>query len=590
MQDTKKNKRRMFLLLILFFLSWMVLLYRLLMIQIIDTRDFSSNHIDLIAKSIQQRKQEFILASGRGNIYDRNLQSLLERREIITVIAFPFAKYEINTNTKEALAKVLKLKEEDLIKQINRLKTPALISKNGKAIEISQAQQMEIEQLQIPGIVAAPYISQDANKILAKHAIGYMGQAPEEILEKYQDYMNRGILKQNSVIGRSGLELTFQEILMGIGESKIAYFVDNQGHPLKGLASANQKQEDNYYPLSLVTTIDKDIQQMAEKQLNKYKVKDGSIVILDVENADILAMASAPDFDLYNVDPNSTDWNNKAVQVIEPGSIFKTVIAIAGLEEGVVTPGEKFYYTNEFETYHFTYDNPNEEITFEDGYAKSENFVFAEIARRLGADKVEAYANKLGLVGTVGWAGDFFKNDNFQQIGNEEPSRVFHSDTNKQDLGSVMRTAIGQQDVRISPLAAANLIVTVLNDGQVYQPRLVAKVIYKNGNDYYDFPVYTSGSKIGSKTTYKQLKSMMEKVVEEGTGQILKQAEWKLAGKSGTAETNQNLNHQWFIGYGPVENPRYAVAVAVKDVKTNQPLAKHVFMGIMDDLAAWKKR
>lgn len=585
MLQSSRNKKRIFHLLLLFVLGWFILFYRLFVIQISDTRDFSSHHINLLDQSVNQRKQSFLLSTGRGNIYDQNLQSLLGQREIKTIVLFPFIKDRLGTNEITLIADILNMKQEELSGQLEELQIPSLLRKENQPIEINAEQEKKIEELQIDGLIPTSFTIQNEDEVLAKHVIGYLGQAPQEINEKYGEYLKRGVLQNNSYIGRSGLQISFQELLMGVGEKKIAYFVDNIGRPMNGLSYHYLDQEDSYYPLSLVTTIDKEIQNMAEKALNQYHIEDGSIVVLDVKNADILAMASSPDYNLNQVNPFSTDWNNKAVQVIEPGSIFKTVLAIAGLEEGITQLDERFYCSQELDSYHFPCDIPTEGISFMEGYAKSRNAVFAEISRRLGADTIENYANQLGFNGTVGWEGEFFKENHFKQISEEQTNRVFHPSTNRKDPGSLMRTAIGQQDVRISPLAAANLVVTILNNGRVYQPRLVNKVIYKNGMDYYQFPVHYSNDQIGSPETYQTIRKMMEEVVKEGTGQILTQAKWELAGKSGTAETANGLTHQWFIGYGPSDHPRYAVAVAVKNVKTNEPLAKKVFMEMMDALA-----
>lgn len=574
----------MFHILLLITLGWFVIFYRLFSIQIKDTRDFSANHIDLIESSVAQRQQEFVLSSGRGNIYDRNMNSLLAQQEIITTIVFPFSKDFIDTEKYKALADIINLDYEDLLNQVKELESPSYLKKYDKPIEITLEQQQQIERLSIPGVVATPYTTTDFESISAKHVIGYLGKDPEYIERYYGDYVERGVLDENSMIGRSGLQLQFQELLMGVGESKIAYFVDNRGNPLNGLSSKYLIQNDPYYPLSLVTTIDSDIQLLVEETLGKYDIDEGSVVILDVDNGDILAMASAPDYNLLKVDPSENDWNNKAVQAIEPGSTFKTLITIAALEEGVVTPDEVFYCDGEDEQYHFTCHDEHGYLTFEEGFAESCNIVYGEVAKRLGSEKIQYYAEKLNLVGEVSWTGDFFRSEDFSQIANEESNRVFHQDTNLNDPGSIMRTAIGQQDVRISPLAAANLVVTILNNGTVYDPRLVEKVVYKNGTDYYQFPVLKDNSGVG-RDTYGTVREFMEKVVDDGTGQLLNQAIWDLAGKTGTAETNSGLTHQWFIGYGPTDKPKYAVAVAINNVSTSEPLAKKVFLDIMDGLA-----
>ncbi|MGD9677232.1 MAG: peptidoglycan D,D-transpeptidase FtsI family protein [Vulcanibacillus sp.] len=579
-----KSKRRIFILLVLLIFCITVIMYKLFLIQIKDTRNYSKYHIDLLEKSIQQREQEFIVSSGRGNIYDRNLESLIKQEEIKTLIVFPFIKNTINLDSIKILANVIDIDYDNLLNQIKSTETPKYIIKNDKPVNISEEQHLKIEQLNPVGIIVSPYTVQDYENVLTKHVVGYMSQAPDEIIDRYKKYLEQGILNKNSLIGRSGLQMTFEEILMGIGESSIAYFVDNKGNPLNGLSTNYQINNDSYYPLSLVTTIDREIQLISEKTLKKYEINEGSIVVLDVANGDIIAMASVPDFNLLNVDPNSPNWNNKAVQVTEPGSIFKIVVAIAALEEGLVTLEEEFYCSGEYD-YKFSCHDTHGRITFAEGFAQSCNTVFAEVAKRLGSEVIEDYARKLGVIDTVGWSGDFFKNDSFKQIANEEFNRVFHLNTVRDDTGSLIRTAIGQQDVRLSPLAAANLIVTILNEGKTYEPRLVGKIVYKNGIDYYKFPLHYKKIDDISEETYAKIKYLMGQVVETGTGYLLKDATWPLAGKSGTAETNNNLNNQWFIGYGPVKNPEYAIAVLVKNVFQSTSLAQKVFLDLTNELA-----
>ena len=571
-----------------------IIISRLAWIQIIDTRQFSKHNVDLVARSVAQREQKLILSSGKGNIYDRNMTSLLGQREILTVIIFPFSKESFQKETVEKLSQILYLSKQELAKQLEVVTAPTTIMNGDHPLEITEQQQNQIKELNIPGIIATNYTYRDQKEMLAKHLVGYTSYITSQELEQYKSYMEQGFINQYSQIGRSGLERSFQELLMGVGESKIAYFVDNRQRPLNGLASKVQlPAEDHFYPLSIVTTIDKQLQLFAEEELQNNKVTDGSVVILDARDASILAMASAPDFNMNKIDPTQPDWNNKAIQVIEPGSIFKTVIAIAGLEEGVVDLDEEFVCTGDYGAYRFTCWDEHGEETFAEAYANSCNIVFGQVATRLGADKIEEYAEKLGLVGTIGWEGEFFKfqtpNQLFRQLSEEENSRVFVENTPRYDMGSILRTGIGQQDVKLSPLAAANLVVTILNNGRVTEPKVVDKVIYKNETDYFIFESHRS-QPVGNSSTYAQMKEMMELVVEEGTGTRLKAASWTLAGKSGTAETsaNKKLNHLWFIGYGPVENPRYAVAVSIKN-QPSSPVAQQVFLGLMNRIANWEE-
>ncbi len=585
-----RNKKRMFHVLLLLTMGVSVIISRLAWIQIIDTREFSKHDIDLVARSVAQREQKLILSTGKGNIFDRNMKSLLAQKEILTVIVFPFSKESFQKGSIEKISQILDLSASDLAKQLENIDGPTTIMRNGEPIEITKGQQEKIVNLNIPGIIATTYTYRDQEEMLAKHLIGYSSYITTKEIEQYKAYIEQGYMNQYSQIGRSGLQRSFQEILMGVGESKIAYFVDNKQRPLNGLASKVQlPKEDHFYPLSLATTIDYQLQTFAEEELKRNRVTDGSIVILDADDASILAMASAPDFNMNQINPTLPDWNNKAIQVIEPGSIFKTVIAIAGLEEGVVDLEEKFVCNGDYGAFKFSCWDEHGEETFAEAYANSCNIVFGEVAKRLGADKIEEYAEKLGVVGTIGWDGEFFKFQSedrlFQQLSEEEENRVFVKSTPREDVGSILRTGIGQQDVKLSPLAAANLVVTILNNGKVAEPRIVEKVIYKNETDYFTFKAHRAQA-FGNANTYQQLRTMMEQVVDEGTGQRLKGANWNLAGKSGTAETkgSKELNHLWFIGYGPVEEPRYAVAVAIKN-QPSGPIAQQIFLGLMNRIA-----
>lgn len=556
------------------------IVYRLFTIQIKDCRDFSSYHIDLISNSVNQKTQILTISSGRGKILDRNFEELIEQETILTVGIFPFVKQSIDLGSVKELADILRINEVELLAQINETYSPGYIQKNKMPIEITEDQRSEIEELDVFGIITLEYVKEGYKNILAKHTVGFLAQAPDDIHTLYSEYLDQGTLLEDSKIGRSGLQMTFQEILQGVNK-EIVYYVDRKGYPLKGLVEKNVSEEDRY-PLSIVMTIDKKIQSISEEQLSRYGIDEGSIVILDVEDGDILAMASTPDFDLNNINPMSNDWNNKAVQITEPGSIYKTIVAIAALEEGI-SLDDKFYCGGKYD-YQLSCHDIHGDITFAEGYTKSCNIVFAEIAKKIGIDTIEHYAEELGVIGTVGWSGEFLYNETFNQIANEEDNRIICNDTNNEDIGSVIRTAIGQQDVRLSPLAAANLIVTILNNGRVFNPRLVEKVVYNDGTDYYKFLVQSEDNSLGSNETYKIIKEMMKQVVDNGTGKYLNDAKWNLAGKSGTAQTNNELNNQWFIGYGPTNEPKYAVAVLVKNVSTTELLAQEVFKGIMDDL------
>ncbi|WP_424991941.1 peptidoglycan D,D-transpeptidase FtsI family protein [Paenibacillus castaneae] len=164
------------------------------------------------------------------------------------------------------------------------------------------------------------------------------------------------------------------------------------------------------------------------------------------------------------------------------------------------------------------------------------------------------------------------------------------------DGGVLAQSGIGQRDVRMSPLQAANLIVTLLNDGRVMEPRLVSEIRYANGQRMAELPAQRAQGSSGRimPATARALQRGMEAVVDHGTGRSIRQGLWPVAGKSGTAETTRAgiaRNHQWFAGYGPIKQPRYAIAVLVE----NQPpgsasQATKLFRGVMDIAASMDQK
>lgn len=235
-------------------------------------------------------------------------------------------------------------------------------------------------------------------------------------------------------------------------------------------------------------------------------------------------------------------------------------------------------------------------MTLAEGLAHSCNIVFASLAERLQPAQLERTAASLGVTGKIGWHSDKSSEPAARQLRlleEEQPGRVFPSSAAGmiRDGGVMAQTGIGQRDVRISPLHAANLIVTLLNGGRVTEPRLVSEIRYANGQSMVRFPRHAvkGNGRIGGETA-SWLIRRMEEVVDRGTGMTIRSGRWKVAGKSGTAETTKAgavRNHQWFAGFGPVESPRYAVAVlAAHRPPGSKHLATRMFREVMDIAAS----
>lgn len=567
-----RMKRRSFAVLLLLTAIWAGLLTRLWWIQLGSPHDFSKHRIDLVKNAIKQRQQSIMLHSGRGDILDRNGRSFTGMQQKALVI-FPLAKGSMaGTNALNQVARILGQPEERISAIFQAGKEPMLLrDQQGNIIPLSEEQAAEINRLQLPGIIALSVTERYRPNEVAKHVIGYIHQNPELIKTAYKQEWETGKMSLNNMVGASGLERSFDRFLQGVEPSMLSYFVDGMGNPLRGLdIRYTSPQTNQFYPLSLITTLDRDIQHQMEQIADEH-ISEGAIVVLDAQTGDVVAMVSRPHYDQNHVPVSSGEWKNHAVKQLPPGSVFKTVVAAAALAEDAVSPTERFHCTGEYGKYGFSCwkKEGHGSVTLDEAFAHSCNIAFAEIAKRLGPDLVEEYATRLGLTVPVGHVtGQLFKLDHFHQIDGEEKGRVFAKASPRHDEGVLIQTAIGQRDVRITPLQAANMMVTILRGGQPGQVRLVSDIAYRNGSVFHHFSPELLPFEGIDPVTARKLTRLLRDVVTSGTGRILQDAAWQTAGKSGTAQVDKNgaaRNHHWFVGYAPVKEPRYAIAVVAEN-------------------------
>ncbi|WP_410772563.1 peptidoglycan D,D-transpeptidase FtsI family protein [Fontibacillus sp. BL9] len=441
----------------------------------------------------------------------------------------------------------------------------------------------------VNGFEMLPYMERYPVGMSGNQWLGYVAQRPDVIRKIGKPYQ----FPLTTQVGASGLERTMDRFLRGSGGTRVYYSVDGKKRPFSEIGTRVEGDSNPYYPVQVVTTVDNGLQQKLEQIVDRMDMQEGAVVVLDARQGDVISMISRPFHDPVHVDLSSGDWSNRAVKAVAPGSIFKTVIAAAALEEQLAFPGEVFHCSGHYGKYGLSCwkEGGHGDITLKEGFAKSCNVVFATLGERLPADVIERTAYRLGLNRKVGWSQHaFMGGEDLSQIDQEEKGAVFGPHVNM-DGGVLAQTSLGQRDVLVTPLQAANLVVTLLHDGQVAFPRLVKQIRFRDGSVMANFPVHTTNirqERISAQTAGVLL-DWMRQVVENGTGSALKQAKWPLAGKSGTAQVKKGgkkLNHQWFIGYGPVGNPKYAVAVLVQNRPEGSPnQATALFRRTMDLLA-----
>jgi len=598
MQPVHQLKRRSFFVLLVLTLIWGGLLLRLWWIQLGFPHHFSKHGVDLVRNAVKQRQQSIVLHSGRGDILDRNGKPFTGNEEQ-ALILFPLARGRVEKSPElKEIAQIAGVTEEEIVRAFAANKGPFFLrDAEGKIISLSEQQAERINQLAIPGVLALSVTERYRPDEVAKQVIGYVNRNPKLVQSLYQQELEQGKMTLDSFVGASGLERSFDRFLQGEEPSTLSYYVDAMGNPLRGLDIRHTQNQNQFYPLSLVTTLDRTMQERLEKTADDQNLNEGSIVVLDVKTGDVLAMVSRPHFDQTRVKLDESGWQNHAVKQLPPGSVFKTVIAAAALQEGIVSPTERFHCDGEYGKYGFSCwkEGGHGRITMEEAFAQSCNIAFAEIAKRLGGDKVETYAHRLGLGVPVGHVTPLlYKLQNFRQIEGEEKGTVFADGSSRHDEGVLIQTAIGQRDVRMTPLQAANMMATILRGGQPGQVRLVSDITYRNGMTFHHFSSQQLEQEGIDKVTARKLQRLLGKVVEDGTGTSLQAAAWRVAGKSGTAQVmieGEARNHQWFVGYAPADKPRYAIAV----VAENQPnwgshKATALFRLVVDELARLSKQ
>lgn len=546
--------------------------------------------------AVMQRQRSLVLDTGRGDFVDRNGRAITGET-YLTLALFPIhADSRGDQAQLAALAQLLGVDANELLRRWDEMRAPDFWhdGSEDQPIRLTEERADAIRKLKINGIRVLPYRNRYLTAFDAKHWIGFTSQHPEWLMAAHEKDLLSGRRKLSEQVGGSGLEKSLDGLLHGIGETSVSYYLDGRNAPLHGLDVRVVQPRNKFYPLKVVTTIDLELQNKLEAYADRAGLKEGAIVVLDTQSADILAMVSRPKLRPGQfLTADGSEWENYALKAVEPGSIYKLITAAAALEHHVVKRHETFHCNGHYGKYGLSCwkEGGHGKLTFREGLAQSCNIVFAELAERLEAEELQRTADALGVTERIGWHSGKFDPlaKPLRLLEEEQAGQVFAVEELKNVDGGIMaQSGIGQRDVRMTPLQAANLIVTLLHRGSVHEPRLVSEIRYATGERMIELKARHApgrSRRIAAHTATELLRGM-EAVVDHGTGQSIRDGVWQVAGKSGTAETIRDgvaRNHQWFAGYGPVKSPRYAIAV----LAANRPIgsshqATKLFRGAMD--------
>ena len=519
----------------------------------------------------------------RGQIMDRDGELLVDNRPSYDLYLIP----EDMQDKEELLNKLYRLisLKPDKVRAILKKHSsrhpfrPVLIKKGISREELAI---IETNKFNLPGI--NPQVKAQRNYIygkLASHIIGYLGEISEKQLASGK-YFNTN---PGDLIGKYGVESIWQNDLNGMSGG-MQEEVDAAGRILRVLS-----RKPRVPGLNIRLTIDKDLQMLAEESL---KDKEGAIVALDPNNGKVLVMASSP-----AIDPNmfiggidKDEWNrmvanknypfrNRAISgEYPPGSIFKIVVALAALEEGIVIPDDEVTCTGIFtlgdHPYRCWKKGGHGAVNLHRALVESCDTYFYKTGIKLGIDIIAYYAEMLGL-----------GKKTLIDLDHEEDGLIPTSEWKLKKWktpwqpGETVSASIGQSFLLVTPLQVARMISVVFNGGMIYKPKLVERV----GNDTEE--VYRFSPDLIGKINVKEenlelIKKALLGVVKEphGTGSMANIKGVNIAGKTGTAQIiNLELiknkypdgeipsefeDHAWFVAIAPVENPRIACAIVIE--------------------------
>ena len=534
----------------------------------------------------------------RFDISDENLKTWLENNNLDENLSAEDVlqkfkeKYEINNENIEETRKIIGIRY-GIQKEGYSSMRAYVISKN---ISKQSVAVFEERNLEFPGIaISTAPIRTYTKGSLASHTLGYIGGINEEELKNNQGY------SMNDYIGKTGIEYVFEQYLRGKNGLK------QTDMSIDGTTTAEYITEEAVQGNDVVLTIDANLQETAEAALKnniekistggfaeQRNVNAGAVAVLDVKTGEVLALASYPDFEpeLFVNGISTEKWNeytggeksalvNRTIQsAYAPGSIFKMVSAIAGLETGSITATETVYDTGVYpkgynpRCWIYTREGRGHGALNVSGAIKNScNYYFYEVITRMGIENLEKYATYFGLG----------QKTNIELPG--EVSGTLAGKTLYDKLGETwyygnsLSAVIGQAENNFTPLQMARYISILANGGNDVQVSIVKDIINSDGTSIgkEEIQNYTK-EKLNLEEINKEdlnIKKENLDVVLEGMKSVTTESggtaygvfrdfDIEVGGKTGSAEAGNQVN-AWFAGFAPYENPEIAIVVMVEN-------------------------
>ncbi|MFC1658061.1 peptidoglycan D,D-transpeptidase FtsI family protein [Candidatus Omnitrophota bacterium] len=520
-----RRRRKVFFIL---FIAFLISLTQLFFIQC-----FRNKYLVQLAR--KQQNLFIRLEPKRGTIFDRNLRPLAINLPSESLYAVPW-EVQDKERTINSLLGILNAEKSYLETRLNSHKGFVWLAR-----KLPEQAVDAIKDLRLPGLYFIKESKRSyPNLHIASHLIGFAGLD------------NKGL---------EGVELFYDKHLAGT--SGWGVMLRDARQERLGLWEKLVLPSNGY---NLVLTIDEVIQFIVENELDRivkeFHPHGGSIIVMNPQTAEILALANRPTFDLNKTSQTAVEVRrNRAIaDLFEPGSVFKIITASAALEEGGADEQDRLFCENGAYrvSSHTLHDHrPHGWLTFREVIEKSSNIGTTKIAQGIGQDLLYKYIKRFGF-------GERLNIDLYGEI----PGMI-------KPPGSWSALSIGAipigQEIGVTVLQLASAISVIANQGRLMQPYVVKEIRDEYGSTIQEFSPQLLSWVISPHTAFR-ITEILTGVVESGTGKLAQIKGLRLAGKTGTAqklEPNGRYSHSKFIasfiGFAPADNPKIAVVISIDE-------------------------
>lgn len=528
-----------------------LLLTGLVYVQVVKNRRYK-------VMSEENRLKVIPLMAPRGCIYDRGGNALV--KDVLSFnVSVIYSRVSEVKSLVESLSSILDVPEDKMTENINKARkrpySPVCVASN---VGIEKAIHLEEIEMNQPGVLLEVASKREyMNGKSASNILGYLGSINRSEFERLKPYGYR----IDDLVGRDGVEKQYDDYLRGKHGGKQVE-VDYRGRRAMTLGYKEPIPGED-----VRLTIDQDLQKFCDSLLEG---KRGAILVMDPVSGAVLASSSAPSYDpdvfidakkREAVNDVLTDREypllNRAISgAYPPGSVFKIIVAIAALEEAVITPGTMLSCNGSLtlgkRTFHCWRKNGHGEQVLKEAIKNSCNVYFWRVALLLGVDRMADHAGRFGVGSKTGI-------DLPGEVAGTLPTRSWKEKhfNEKWYKGETLNYAVGQGYLTCSPIQMARIIAVFANRGYLVKPYVVDAVG--------DISV-SSVERVGLNISPESLETVREglrKVVNDprGTGMKARLDNVVVSGKTGTAQTSKGKDHGWFVGFAPFDDAKLVVVV-----------------------------